>query len=210
MTILSKRVEKSLVEIAIDGHLDTGTAPLLERKIKQLDGEDITEFVLDFSRLAYISSAGLRVLLQLQKTIKAEKKKFAIKNLTEAVREVFQMTGFIDLFVNDEKFVVIRKEESDLILLSLIGQMDISAISLLEKELIHLRDQYRMEEKVTLVGLDFERLSTLSASDCQALQQVLAKTAWAGRKMFIRNVSAQILDTLKAGGFQDMIEKSGT
>lgn len=83
------------VTLKIEGRLDTTTAPSLEKIINDLPA-DVTELVLDMSQLAYVSSAGLRVLLSAQKKMN----KIGSMKLTgvcEEVMEVFEMTGFSDI-----------------------------------------------------------------------------------------------------------------
>jgi len=92
MTI-EKKTENAKREMTIIGRLDTTTAPALEAEIKMLDG--ITELVLDFAELEYISSAGLRVLLSAQKVMN-QQGKMIIKNVNTAISEVFEITGFSD------------------------------------------------------------------------------------------------------------------
>jgi anti-sigma B factor antagonist len=71
------------------------TAPELEKELREsLSG--ITELVLDFADLEYISSAGLRVVLGAQKTMNSQGT-MVVKNLTEEVRDVFDITGFTDI-----------------------------------------------------------------------------------------------------------------
>ncbi len=91
---ISKRQTGSLLELAVIGRLDTTTAPQLETEIKMLDG--VTEFVLDFEKLEYISSAGLRVLLAAQKTMNKQGS-MVIKNVCADIMEVFEITGFSDI-----------------------------------------------------------------------------------------------------------------
>jgi anti-sigma B factor antagonist len=81
--------------IALEGRLDTMTAPELEAELKQsLDA--VQTLTLDFSKLDYISSAGLRVLLSAHKTM-APKGGMKVTNVNEIVREVFEVTGFADI-----------------------------------------------------------------------------------------------------------------
>ena len=81
--------------IALEGRLDTTTAPDLEQEIRNsLDG--VTELIMDFAKLDYISSAGLRVLLAAHKTMmKQGSMKIILAN--EMVMEVFEITGFSDI-----------------------------------------------------------------------------------------------------------------
>ena len=94
MTINKTRSGNSLT-IAIEGRLDTTTAPQLEAELKaSLDG--ITELTIDLGTLEYISSAGLRVLLSTQK-IMNKQGGMKVARANETVMEVFEVTGFSDI-----------------------------------------------------------------------------------------------------------------
>ena len=94
MTINKTRSGNSLT-VAIEGRLDTTTAPQLEAELKSsLDG--ITDLTIDLSTLAYISSAGLRVLLSAQK-IMNKQGEMKVAGANETVMEVFEVTGFSDI-----------------------------------------------------------------------------------------------------------------
>ena len=94
MTI-NKKQNGSALEIALEGRLDTMTAPELEAELNSsLKSAD--SLVLDFSKLNYISSAGLRVLLSAHKTM-CVKGGMKVTNVNEIVREVFDVTGFSDI-----------------------------------------------------------------------------------------------------------------
>ena len=94
MTI-TKTAENGTLRIALEGRLDTNTAPQLEAELKtSLSG--ITELELDFSGLEYNSSAGLRVLLAAQKTM-SRQGKMTIRNVNETIMEVFEITGFVEI-----------------------------------------------------------------------------------------------------------------
>ena len=81
--------------IALEGRLDTLTAPELEKELNSaLEG--IEKLTLDFAGLEYISSAGLRVLLSAQKTMNNQGE-MVIRNANETVREVFEVTGFDEI-----------------------------------------------------------------------------------------------------------------
>lgn len=83
------------MEMHIAGRIDTTTAPQMEAELKEnLPG--ITELMLDFAEVEYISSAGLRVLLSAQKTMNAQGK-MSISHVSEDVMEVFDITGFADI-----------------------------------------------------------------------------------------------------------------
>ena len=84
----------STKQVALDGRLDTLTAPDLEKELNPLDG--ITELCIDCKDLEYISSAGLRVLLSLQKTMNKQGQ-MILTNVRQEVMEVFELTGFTDI-----------------------------------------------------------------------------------------------------------------
>lgn len=80
----------------LEGRLDTITAPDLEGKIKEVVG-DANKLILDFTKLDYISSAGLRVLLVSAQAMES-KGEMVVRNLAPSVREVFDLTGFSNMF----------------------------------------------------------------------------------------------------------------
>ena len=94
MTI-EKKVNGNALEIALEGRLDTMTAPELEAELNQSLGS-VDSLALDFSKLEYISSAGLRVLLSAHKIMSA-KGGMKVTNVNEIVQEVFEVTGFADI-----------------------------------------------------------------------------------------------------------------
>ena len=94
MTI-NKTKNGTELTIALEGRLDTMTAPDLEAELKKsLDG--VETLTLDFSKLDYISSAGLRVLLSAHKLMSA-KGGMKVTNVNDVVQEVFEVTGFADI-----------------------------------------------------------------------------------------------------------------
>ena len=82
-----------ILSVALDGRLDTVTAPELESFLGK-NCADVTTLILDCEKLAYVSSAGLRVLLASQKKMKGAMK---LINVCELVMEVFEVTGFVDI-----------------------------------------------------------------------------------------------------------------
>ncbi len=94
MTI-TKTGEGNDLTIALEGRLDTTTAPDLEKEVQSsLDG--VSNLTFDLSALEYISSAGLRVLLSAQK-IMNKQGDMKIVGANEAIMEVFEVTGFVDI-----------------------------------------------------------------------------------------------------------------
>ena len=91
MTI-NRNLDGTTLTLAVGGRLDTTTAPELEKEIMEgLDG--VTDLVVDFEKLDYISSAGLRALILAYKVMKT-KGSLKITNINEIVREIFDVTGF--------------------------------------------------------------------------------------------------------------------
>ncbi|MBO6137294.1 MAG: STAS domain-containing protein [Lachnospiraceae bacterium] len=94
MTI-TKKQDGDKLTIALEGRLDTTTAPQLEAELKTaVDG--ITELEFDLKDLAYISSAGLRVLLSAQKVMNKQGS-MVIHNANEDIMDIFDVTGFVDI-----------------------------------------------------------------------------------------------------------------
>ena len=84
--------KNSIRTLKLTGHLDTTTAPQLDAEIDKLDG--VTELVLDFAGVEYVSSAGRRMLLKAQKLFHARRGSMKLLHVCEAVAEVFEITGF--------------------------------------------------------------------------------------------------------------------
>ena len=94
MTI-TKSLNGSHLDIALESRLDTVTSPELEAELNaSLPAAD--SLTLDFSKLDYISSAGLRVLLSAHKRLSA-KGGMKVTHVNEIVQEVFDVTGVADI-----------------------------------------------------------------------------------------------------------------
>jgi anti-sigma B factor antagonist len=94
MTI-NKNQNGEALTVSLEGRLDTTTAPQLEAEFKH-SLEGIKALTIDISALEYISSAGLRVLLSAQKVMNKQGE-MTVKGANEAIMEIFEVTGFIDL-----------------------------------------------------------------------------------------------------------------
>ena len=93
--IINKREECSKLTIYLEGRLDTTTSPELSTVLNEsLNG--VTELIFDFTLLEYISSSGLRVLLAAQKVMNSQGK-MIVKNVSEMVMEIFEITSFVDI-----------------------------------------------------------------------------------------------------------------
>ena len=92
---ITKNKQGSTLTVGLEGRLDTTTAPQLESELKTaLD--DVTELIFDIKDLAYISSAGLSVLLSAQKVMNKQGK-MVIRGASEEIMEIFDVTGFVDI-----------------------------------------------------------------------------------------------------------------
>ena len=95
MLTINKTVENGKAILSPEGRLDTVTAPEMENAVKEvLPGID--ELTLDFAKLEYISSAGLRVLLSAQKVMNTQGK-MTVVNVNGTIMEIFEVTGFSDI-----------------------------------------------------------------------------------------------------------------
>ena len=100
MQIIENRKD-NMVELVVSGRLDANTSESLEKEIKNfLSYAAVKKLILDFSKVEYISSATIRVLLSAQKTIK-EGHELIILNPSEFCTQVFQITG-ADIFLHIE------------------------------------------------------------------------------------------------------------
>ena len=94
MTITTTR-NGSALTLQLEGRLDTTTSPQLEAELSaSLNG--VTQLTLDLQQLAYLSSAGLRVILGAQKRMNKQGQ-MIVRHVNETIMEVFEVTGFVDI-----------------------------------------------------------------------------------------------------------------
>ena len=99
---LEKTLKDASMIVVLTGRLDAGTAPVLGGLAdSQLEG--ITELVLDFDGLEYVSSAGLRAILSVQHKMMAAHGSMVVKNVSQAIASVFEMTGFDSILTYERK-----------------------------------------------------------------------------------------------------------
>ncbi len=95
MLNINKTIEDKTLTVTLEGRLDTTTAPQLESELKsELAG--VGTLVMDFEKLEYISSAGLRVLLSAQK-IMNKQGEMKVVHVSDVINEIFEVTGFSDI-----------------------------------------------------------------------------------------------------------------
>lgn len=84
------------LEISVEGNIDTVTSSEFEKNVKEaLNG--VKDLVLDFSKVEYVSSAGLRAIISLNSLMEDSEGQMTVKNVSEDVKEVFEMTGFDEI-----------------------------------------------------------------------------------------------------------------
>ena len=94
MTV-TKTLEEKVLNVKVEGRLDTATAPALEEELAEVMDE-AEELVFDLEGLEYMSSAGLRILLATQKKM-AQKGGMKVVNVNDVIKEIFDITGFSDI-----------------------------------------------------------------------------------------------------------------
>ena len=92
LEIIENSAEKTV--ISLNGELDSNAAPQFATDMEPVMNEAGKEILLDFTDLEYISSAGMRTILLLNKTVNAKGGKVIIKGMSEDIRQIFHLTGF--------------------------------------------------------------------------------------------------------------------
>ena len=92
---IQKTVSGTTLTVALEGRLDTTTAPKLEEELRG-SAAGVSRLVFELAKLEDVSSAGLRVLLAMQKLMNRQGA-MLLRNVNEAVMEVFEVTGFSDI-----------------------------------------------------------------------------------------------------------------
>lgn len=84
--------------VTLEGELDTAAAAEVEQTLQPLYNSNGLNVIIDCTELEYIASSGLRILISVLKGAKAGGSKVVIKNLNDDIKDVFKLTGFINLF----------------------------------------------------------------------------------------------------------------
>ena len=84
--------------VSLSGELDTAAAVEVEQELQVLNEHEGKDVIIDCSELEYIASSGLRILLSILKKAKASGSKVTLKNVNDDIKNVFRMTGFINIF----------------------------------------------------------------------------------------------------------------
>ena len=96
MLNITKKLEDGVLDVALDGRLDTNTAPDFQKEIEPMLG-DISKLTLDCEKLDYISSAGLRVLLTFEQILEEQDKTMELRNVNDIIHDVFDVTGILEI-----------------------------------------------------------------------------------------------------------------
>ena len=93
-----RKDDNNQVTLILDGYLDTSVTQQTEKEVEPLYEFCDCEIIIDCSRLEYISSSGLRLLMAINQRCRANRCSLYITGLQEKVKDVFETTGFINLF----------------------------------------------------------------------------------------------------------------
>ena len=96
MLNIEKKQEGNTLTVKLDGRLDTNTAPVFQGEVEPLL-ENLSKLTLDFEKVDYVSSAGLRVLLTFEQKMEENKRPMELCHVNDMIRDVFEVTGFLDI-----------------------------------------------------------------------------------------------------------------
>ncbi len=96
--ILTIKNDNNIYTGVLEGRLDTVNAAEFGKMMQPLVDNSDKEIILDCSALEYISSSGLRQFLVLRKAVEAKQGKLTIEHINEEIRNIFKITGFLNLF----------------------------------------------------------------------------------------------------------------
>jgi len=97
MELIEQKKDQCVI-IGIEGRLDTTNYAVLEKKLMDLVDSHHDKILVDCSKMDYISSSGLRILLMALKKVTLIKGKFALCCLQENIHEIFEISGFTSIF----------------------------------------------------------------------------------------------------------------
>ncbi len=88
--------EGTTLTVTPEGRLDTATSPELEKRMAP-EMEGMTEIIIDFEKVEYVSSGGLRVLLATEQEMEEREGKMKVIHVNSHIMEIFELTGFLDI-----------------------------------------------------------------------------------------------------------------
>jgi anti-anti-sigma factor len=89
--------ENGVTILEISGRLDVHSAAVLDREFSKVAAAGAVKIVWDFGGVSYLSSAGLRSVLQALKYVNGRGGRFAICTVSRTIHEVFEISGFHSL-----------------------------------------------------------------------------------------------------------------
>ncbi len=95
---VSDKIQDNKLVIYCEGRIDSTNANIFEEKLAAVIGEDKNKFIIDFEKIAFVSSAGLRVLLIAAKKVKPTGGAVILTGLSAEIQEVFDISGFTAIF----------------------------------------------------------------------------------------------------------------
>lgn len=98
---ITKEMSGETLKFHIKGDLNVKTSPILEEEIKK-SVSGVKELILDFTDVEYISSAGLRVLLAMEKTMRRQGGKMKLQHVNAAVKEIIRLAGFLQVMTIED------------------------------------------------------------------------------------------------------------
>lgn len=96
MSIVSKH-QNNVCILALEGDIDANSAPDISSQVLTIT-ESESKILMDLTKVAYMSSAGLRMLLKLYRTINNDGKKLVLVGLSEDIKDTMEVTGFLPFF----------------------------------------------------------------------------------------------------------------
>lgn len=87
-----------IMTVYLEGRLDTSVSEEVEEELKPVYETECKEIIIDCSQLDYIASSGLRLFLNMLLDTQPQGKHIIVRDMNQALREVFDMTGFSSLF----------------------------------------------------------------------------------------------------------------
>lgn len=96
MLNIEKKQEGTALTVKMEGRLDTNTAPVFQSEVEPML-ESVSSLMLDFEKVDYVSSAGLRVLLTFEQEMEEKNKTMELCHVNDIIHDVFDVTGFLDI-----------------------------------------------------------------------------------------------------------------
>ena len=96
MLNIEKKQEGTALTVKLEGRLDTNTAPVFQAEVEPLLA-NASSLMLDFEKVDYVSSAGLRVLLTFEQEMEEKNKTMELCHVNDIIHDVFDVTGFLDI-----------------------------------------------------------------------------------------------------------------